>query len=206
MRLTASKTPPTPPAISAYEAAIQIVSRLDAQEAELRAEELARFKRGDKIEADEIASIAATEAAADALLRGEVVKSRKKRTIRDIVHERAVVRLAMDKAQSKVELARRELAAEKFALSLKEQRDVGREICQAIFALDRALRARDKLVTRIGLPAGTLAFEAWPLAGRLSLTHSEAFRFCETGVQNGWISQQEFDDEYAAARKADAWR
>jgi hypothetical protein len=207
MRLTAAKPSPTTySAISAYEAACEVVARLDAQEVSLRDEELARLARGEKIEADEVASVNATEAAAEALLRGETVKPKAKRAILDIVRERAVVRLAYDKAQAKVELARREMAAQRFAESQTELRKVGRAIVMAIFELDRALRERDVLVAKINLPAGTLPLEAWPLAGRLCNTASQAYRLAEVGVQNGWISPDELDREFDAARKAAPWR
>jgi hypothetical protein len=57
MRLTKSPPAPlAPSAVAAYDAACEIVERLNAQEVTLRDEELKRLKRGEKIEADEIAT------------------------------------------------------------------------------------------------------------------------------------------------------
>jgi hypothetical protein len=206
MRPTA-KTSPTPssPTVAEYEAAVATEVRLVALGDALRDEELERLARGEKIEAEDIARINTTEAQAEALLRGDAVAKQRKRTIRDIVGERAVVRLALEKAGARAELARREMAAERYANSQQELRDVGRKMVEAIWQLDRALRERDALVNRIGMRA-VLPVEAWPLAGRLSNTSSQAYRLAEAGVMNGWISQAEFDKEFAAARKADAWR
>ena len=124
-----------------------------------------------------MASVNASEAAAYALLRGDDSKpSKKKRTIRNIVEDRAIARVALNKAQTQVELARREMAAESFAAAQAELQEVGAGIIEALFNLDRALRAKDKLVRRIGLPPGTIWFEGWPLAGRLGNTASETYR------------------------------
>src|SRR5262249_45743631 len=84
--------------------------------------------------------------------------------------------------------------------------DAGRRIALALIEVDRALRDRDRLVAEIGMKAGSLWLEAWPLAGRISHTASQAFRFLEEAARNGAMTQREFDDEFEQARKADLWR
>jgi hypothetical protein len=205
MRLS-PKSSPTPQAFSAHESAVAAEARLKVRYDDLTAEILKR-EVTEKVEAEDVLSHIANRAAAEAMVRGEPEAKRAKNVLlRDLHIERDTVRLALEIARNNTELARRESAAERFTKSQKELQAVGRSIVLALFELDRALRARDLLVTRIGLPAGTLPMEAWPLAGRLSNTASEAYRFAETGVTNGWISQRELDDEFSDARKSDAWR
>jgi hypothetical protein len=195
MRATAKTSTP-----SKYEAAIGVVLRLRDREAELRDEELARLERGEKIEAEEVAAVDANERAADALLAGKSIADAAKRTIRTIVQERAVLALAMQKAESNVEAERRALAATRFAESQDELRDMGRKLVLAALAMDRVQRERDALIRRIGL-SSVLPHEGWLLGGKLSNTGSQVYRLAECGVQQGWISQKELAEAYAESRK-----
>jgi hypothetical protein len=207
MRKAATSDSPFPSASKSYVASLAVLADLEKRDAELRDLELARMAKGEKVEAEEAQSIAATQAAAEALLRGDALPSiRRKRPFLDLLRERAAIRLALEIGRSTADQLRLKAAGERLAERAEDLQAVGRQLCLQIIELDRVLRARDALVSEIAMPPGTLPLESWPLAGRLSNTASQAYRLCEVGVANGWLSAKELADEYETAKRADIWR
>jgi hypothetical protein len=203
----AKQTQTAPTASSQYVAALAVLADLQKRDDLLRDQELARMKRGERIDAEAALGVSATEQAAAALLAGQPFPApRRGRSYLDLLAERAAIRRAIELGRDQADRLRLAAAGERLAARQDELREIGKQMVWAVIGLDRVLRARDALVNEIGMPPASLSVEAWPLAGRLSNTASQAYRLCEVGVQNGWLTQRELDQEYELARKADAWR
>jgi hypothetical protein len=155
-----------------------------------------------KEDAEVVQLISARRAAAEALASGSPsTKGARKRTFRDIINDRRDIELAIQISNERCERARLAAAGERYTARIGDVAKVGKRMAEAFFELEAAMRERDALTREIGLPAGSLWLEAWPV-GRIANTGSLPHRFLEAAVSNGAITQRELDEAVSAARAA----
>jgi hypothetical protein len=123
---------------------------------------------------------------------GRVEQLRKQIAIRDealAIIDRQVPQLEAKEANERLERYTPDINA------------VMRQVVLALFAVDRGLRERDKVVRKIAC-SYPLPSEGWPLAGRLHNRGSQTYRVAEAAVRFGWITTREFAQELADADAA----
>jgi hypothetical protein len=204
MAFKAKAKAPTPAltAQAKYERALERGIDLRRQDEEAAADELKRMANGERIEAEVAMLQTANRRAAQSLIDGETPSAPAKReSYQALLARRASIRLAIEMNNEKCEQARLAAAGERYAARLGDIASVGKRMAEAFFELEAAMRERDALARQIGLPAGSLWFEAWPV-GRIANTGSLPYRFLEAAVTNGAITQRELDEAVSAARAA----
>ena len=203
--------PPAAPAASTafkdFTTAMSVLAELAKRDGELRDEELSRMDEGEHDEGEAAQTATATRAAAEELLKGSAPAPRsRKRAFRDLVQDRATIKLALELGRDRADQLRLASAAERLAEKQPELREIGRKMVLGVFAIEKIMQERDLLITEISMQAGLLPHEGWVGWGRLENTASTAYRLAETAVQNNWITQREFDQAHAEAKRLAIWR
>ena len=206
MRRTTAPTEPATSAAARYVAAIGVLADLGRLDQQTLAEQKEREKAGEHLDSEIAQNISTTLSVAEALLANPAASVERKPkgefAFRALLEKRAAIQKAIEIGRDRAEMLRLEAAAERLVTHRDELKEAARQMCHALIALERAMQLRDRVVKTIGLPAGTLGVEGWPLAGRMGNPGSQAYRLIDAQCKEGFFSAKEFAEEYEQARQA----
>jgi hypothetical protein len=193
-------TPTLPPAAQALAAIDSKLREFEAEDLALGADMRRRDALGEKLNDTDPRNDAQVEALE--MITGTGKVATKRTTYVDAFRRREAVKAAITMLEHHREQAAMRAAWERFEAVADEHAECWSRICTMLIGIERELQAKDEIERQVG---GGILFPGnqFKLLGRLARSHSVAYRMLEAGVENGWLTAEDFADEVKQASDAE---
>jgi len=208
LRARRSKTPPAPVVHAQGSLGVEArIRELGIQRRAVIAKIIPLENAGVLVPEKGVTSPGHKRAAAIDLLNGSVAPFLAKEphlnsgeTLRDLRAEVETIDEALAIAATLADKLQREEAEARYQEKLPALNDAMRQIALCMIGLERALQARDDVAKAIRSKT-PIAGDGFIFAGRLSNTGSQAYRFLEMAVNEGYLTHAEFYEAFKEARE-----